>query len=105
MDVHVLVGGRSVERTARIAARIVGDHLVAVGKLLRERGEHAGIGRPAGDHQEQRPAAADLIIEPCAGNLEYRRFGGVGHGGVSCRAARCAVIGLGRSNRHAGTDG
>lgn len=75
MDIEVLLLRLSVEGAARIAARIIGDHRVAVGEVARDIGEDAGVLRSAGDYQQYGAGTAHLIIEAGARYFPRRRLG------------------------------
>jgi hypothetical protein len=51
VDVKVLVGGGVVGDAARVAARVIGHHRIAVGEERGQPGEDAGVGGATGDRQ------------------------------------------------------
>jgi hypothetical protein len=62
--------GWSVQGAAGGAAPVIGHHRVAVGELVGQSGEPAGVGRRARDQQQQRAGPPGLVVQARARHLQ-----------------------------------
>jgi hypothetical protein len=69
MYLDLLILGRSVERAARIAARVIGDDRVVMGKETCYVLEDTGIGASTSDQEQHRARTPCLVIESRSGEL------------------------------------
>jgi hypothetical protein len=69
MYLDLLILGRSVEWAARIAARVIGDDRVVVGKETCDSLEDTGIGASTSDQELHRARTPRLLIESRSGEL------------------------------------